>query len=452
MENLSRPLPQTDEAEKAVLGAVLIDNSSIHEVLEILLPDDFYKDAHRKIFQSMIDLEQKSEPIDVLTLYEFLKSKGNLLEEAGGSAYLTYLTELVPSTVNVSHYARLVKDKSILRNIVLTATDIAQTGYDDKVDPEQFLDHAEKAILEIAQSKIKPGFSNARELSQQALELIESLHSKKELITGISTGFEKLDSMTSGLQPSDLIIIAARPGLGKTSFCLNIASNAVLNKGMIVGMFSLEMSKEQLMLRLLSMKSKVNFSNIRSGYIKNDDLEKLVEAAEQYSKSNLFIDDSPALTVIEVRAKARRQKREHGLDLLIVDYLQLMRGYGRNENREREIAEISGSLKALAKELYIPVIGISQLSRQTETRSDRRPQLADLRESGAIEQDADVVMFIHRADAYKKDPEEKDGIAELIIGKQRNGPVGSVKLAFLESVGVPSFENLAPDFDDEEFY
>jgi len=451
MENLSRPLPQTDEAEKAVLGAVLIDNNSIHEVLEILLPDDFYKDAHRKIFQSMIDLELKSEPIDVLTLYEFLKSKGNLLEEVGGSAYLTYLTELVPSTVNVSHYARLVKDKSILRNIVLTATEIAQTGYDDNVDPEQFLDHAEKAILEIAQSKIKPGFYNSRELSQQALELIESLHSNKELITGVSTGFEKLDSMTSGLQPSDLIIIAARPGLGKTSFCLNIASNAVLNNGLIVGMFSLEMSKEQLMLRLLSMKSKVNFSNIRSGYIKNDDLEKLVEAAEHFSRSNLYIDDSPALTVLEVRAKARRQKREHGLDLLIVDYLQLMRGYGRNENREREIAEISGSLKALAKELSIPVIGISQLSRQTETRSDRRPQLADLRESGALEQDADVVMFIHRADAYRKDPEEKDGIAELIVGKQRNGPVGSVKLAFLESVGVPSFENLAPDFD-EEFY
>ena len=451
MENLSRPLPQTDEAEKAVLGSVLIDNNSIHDVLEILLPDDFYKDAHRKIFQSMIDIELKSEPIDVLTLYEFLKSKGNLLEEVGGSAYLTYLTELVPSTVNVSHYARLVKDKSILRNIVLTATEIAQTGYDDNVDPEQFLDHAEKAILEIAQSKIKPGFYNSRELSQQALELIESLHSNKELITGVSTGFEKLDSMTSGLQPSDLIIIAARPGLGKTSFCLNIASNAVLNNGLIVGMFSLEMSKEQLMLRLLSMKSKVNFSNIRSGYIKNDDLEKLVEAAEHFSRSNLYIDDSPALTVLEVRAKARRQKREHGLDLLIVDYLQLMRGYGRNETREREIAEISGSLKALAKELSIPVIGISQLSRQTETRSDRRPQLADLRESGAIEQDADVVMFIHRADAYRKDPEEKDGIAELIVGKQRNGPVGSVKLAFLESVGVPSFENLAPDFD-EEFY
>ncbi len=451
MENLSRPLPQTDDAEKAVLGAILIENSSIHDVLEILLSDDFYKDAHRKIFQSMIDLEQKSEPIDVLTLYEFLKSKGNLLEEVGGSAYLTYLTELVPSTVNVSHYARLVKDKSILRNIVLTATEIAQTGYDDKVEAEQFLDQAEKAILEIAQSKIKPGFYNSKELSQQALELIESLHSKKELITGVSTGFEKLDSMTSGLQASDLIIIAARPGLGKTSFSLNIASNAVLNHGMTVGMFSLEMSKEQLMLRLLSMKSKVNFSNIRSGYIKNDDLEKLVEAAEHYSKSNLYIDDSPALTVIEVRAKARRQKREHGLDLLIVDYLQLMRGLGRNENREREIAEISGSLKALAKELSIPVIGISQLSRQTETRSDRRPQLADLRESGAIEQDADVVMFIHRADAYKKDPEEKDGIAELIIGKQRNGPVGSIKLAFLEGVGVPSFENLAPDFDDE-FY
>lgn len=451
MENLSRPLPQNEEAEKAVLGAVLIENSSLHDVQEILITEDFYKEAHRKIFQSMVDLEQKSQPIDVLTLFEYLKNKGNLLEEVGGSSYLTYLTELVPSTVNVSHYARIVKDKSILRNIVLTATDIAQTGYEEDVEPEVFLDQAEKAIFEIAQSKIKPGFYNSKELSQQALELIETLHAKKELVTGVSTGFEKLDSMTSGLQPSDLVIIAARPGLGKTSFCLNIASNAVLNRGLTVGMFSLEMSKEQLMLRLLSMKSKVNFSSIRSGYIKNEDLEKLVEAAENYSKSNLFIDDSPALTVIEVRAKARRQHREQGLDLLIVDYLQLMRGHGRNDNREREIAEISGSLKALAKELKIPIIGISQLSRQTETRSDRRPQLADLRESGAIEQDADLVMFIHRADAYKKEPEEKDGIAEIIIGKQRNGPVGSVKLAFLEGMGVPSFENLAPEYEDE-FY
>ena len=449
MENLTRPLPQNDEAEKAVLGSILIDNSSIHEVLEILITEDFYKDAHRKIFDSMIDLEQNNYPIDVLTLYEYLNKKGNLLEEVGGSSYLTYLTELVPTSVNVSHYARIVKDKSILRNIVLTATDIAETGYEDEVDPEKFLDQAEKAILDIAQSQVKPGFYNSKELSQQALELIETLHAKKELITGISTGFEKLDSMTAGLQPSDLIIIAARPGLGKTSFCLNIASNAALNYKLTVGMFSLEMAREQLMLRLLSMKSMVNYSNIRSGYIKKSDLELLVKAAEEYSKSNFFIDDSPALNVLEVRAKARRQKRDKGLDLLIVDYLQLMRGHGRTETREREIAEISASLKALAKELHIPVIGISQLSRQTEARTDRRPQLADLRESGAIEQDADVVMFIHRADAYRKNAEEKDGLAEIIIGKQRNGPVGSVRLAFLESLGVPSFENLAPDYEDE---
>ena len=452
MDNLSRPLPQNDEAEKAVLGAILIDNNSIHEVLEILQIEDFYKDSHRKIFNSMIDLEQNNNPIDVLTLYEYLKSQGNLLEEIGGSAYLTYLTEIVPTTVNVAHYARIVKDKSILRRLVLTATDIAQTGYDQEVNTDDFLDQAEKAIMDIAQNKIKPSFYNSKELSKKALELIESLHNRKELISGVSTGFEKLDFMTSGLQPADLIIIAARPGLGKTSFCLNIASNAALNNGLSVGMFSLEMTKEQLMLRLFSIKSKVNFSNIRSGFIKKDDLQLLVKAANEYSKSNIYIDDTPAQSVIEVRAKARRQMRERGLDLVIVDYLQLMRGTGgRNETREREIAEISGSLKALAKELNIPVIGISQLSRQTETRSDRRPQLADLRESGAIEQDADLVMFIHRADVYKKNPEEKDGIAEIIIGKQRNGPVGSVKLAFLENLGVPSFENLAPDYEEDYF-
>lgn len=452
MDNLLKPLPQNDEAEKAVLGAILIDNNSIHEVLEILRTEDFYKDNHRKIFNSMIDLEQNNNPIDVLTLYEYLKSKGNLLEEIGGSAYLTYLTELVPTTVNVGHYAQIVKDKSILRKLVLTATDIAQTGYEQEVNTDDFLDQAEKAIMDIAQNKIKPSFYNSKELSQKALEIIETLHSRKETLTGVSTGFEKLDFMTSGLQPSDLIIIAARPGLGKTSFCLNITSHAALNHGLSVGLFSLEMTKEQLMLRLFSIKSKVNFSNIRSGFFKKDELSLLVKAADDYSKSNIYIDDTPALSVIEVRAKARRQMREKGLDFIIVDYLQLMRGTGgRNETREREIAEISGSLKALAKELNIPVIGISQLSRQTESRSDRRPQLADLRESGAIEQDADLVMFIHRSDAYKKNPEEKDGTAEIIIAKQRNGPVGSIKLAFLENVGVPSFENLAPEYEEDYF-
>ena len=449
MENINSPLPQSDEAEKAVLGSVLIDNSSINEVMEILQTEDFYKDAHRKIFNSMIEIDESSKPIDILTLYEYLKNKGNLLEEVGGSSYLTYLTELVPTTTNVSHYARIVKDKSILRKIVITSFDIAQTAQNEDVDPSQFLDNAEKAILDIAQNQVKPGFYNSKQLSQRALEIIEATYAKEGSISGVSTGFEKLDNQMSGLMKSDLIIVAARPGLGKTSFCLNLASHAVLNNDLKVGIFSLEMSRDQLMLRLLSMRSKVNYSNIRSGYISKKDLELLFKAAEDYGKSQLFIDDSPALTVLEVRARARRQKRDKGLDLLIVDYIQLMRGHNRAENREREIAMISASLKTLAKELDIPVLGISQLSRQTETRSDRRPQLADLRESGAIEQDADVVLFIHRADAYKKNPEEKDGTAEVIIGKQRNGPVGSIKLAFLEKFGIPSFENLAPEYEDE---
>ncbi len=448
---LSRPLPQNIEAEQAVLGSILLESAVINQVLEVLIPEDFYKDAHRKIFNAMIDLDRDNKPIDLLTLFDHLKSKGNLLEEVGESSYLTYLTELVPTTDNVDYYAKLVKEKSIVRNLVMAATDIAHKGNDENVDLDEFIDRAEHTILDISQNKIKPSFYDSRFLANKALELIEELHARKELITGIPTGFEKLDYMTSGLQPADLVIVAARPGLGKTSLSLNIASHAALEHDMAIGIFSLEMTKEQLMLRMLSNKSKVNYSSIRSGYIKDEDLEKLVHAADELGQSKIYIDDTPAISVLEIRAKARRQQRDKGLDLIIVDYLQLMRGSRRVESREREIAEISGSLKALAKELSIPIIAISQLSRQTETRSDRRPQLADLRESGAIEQDADLVLFIHRADVYKKDPEEKDGIAELIIGKQRNGPTGTVKLAFLEKRGVPSFENLAPEYEDDDF-
>jgi replicative DNA helicase len=449
MEMLSRPLPQNIEAEQAVLGAILLESTVINQVLQVLIPEDFYKDAHRKIFNAMIDLDRDNKPIDLLTLFDHLKSRGNLLEEVGESSYLTYLTELVPTTDNVNYYAKLVKEKSIVRKLVMAATDIAHRGNDDNVDLDEFIDRAEHTILDIAQNKIKPSFYDSRELAVKALEIIEQLHARKELITGIATGFEKLDYMTSGLQVADLVIIAARPGLGKTSLSLNIAAHAALEHGKSIGIFSLEMTKEQLMLRMLSNKSKVNFSSIRSGYIKDDDLEKLVHAADDLGQAKIYIDDTPAITVLEIRAKARRQQRDKGLDMIIVDYLQLMRGSRRSESREREIAEISGSLKALAKELSIPVIAISQLSRQTESRSDRRPQLADLRESGAIEQDADLVLFIHRADVYRKDPEEKDGIAELIIGKQRNGPTGSIKLAFLEKRGVPSFENLAPEYEDD---
>lgn len=448
MEMLSRPLPQNIEAEQAVLGAVLIESTVINQVLEILIPEDFYKEAHRKIFNSMIDLDRENKPIDLLTLFDHLKSNGNLLEEVGESSYLTYLTELVPTTENVNYYAKLVKEKSIIRKLVMAASDIAHRGNDENIDLDEFIDRAEQTILDIAQNKIKPSFYDSRELAVKALEIIEQLHAKKELITGIPTGFEKLDYLTSGLQPADLVIIAGRPGLGKTSLTLNIAAYAAMEHGTSIGIFSLEMTKEQLMLRMLSNKSKVNYSNIRSGYIKDEDLEKLVHAADELGQAKIYIDDTPAISVLEIRAKTRRQKRDKGLDMIIVDYLQLMRGSRRVESREREIAEISGSLKALAKELSIPVIAVSQLSRQTETRSDRRPQLADLRESGAIEQDADLVLFIHRADVYRKDPEEKDGIAEIIIGKQRNGPTGTVKLAFLERQGVPSFENLAPEYED----
>lgn len=450
MEMLTRQLPQNLEAEQAVLGAILIESSAINQVMEILTAEDFYKEAHRKIYNAMIDLDRDNKPIDLLTLFDYLKGNGNLLEEVGESSYLTYLTEIVPATENVSYYAKLVKEKSIIRNLVMAASDIAHQGNEGVVDIDEFIDRAEHKILDIAQNKIKPSFYDSRDLAAKALDIIETLHARKELVTGIPTGFEKLDYMTSGLQQADLVIVAARPGLGKTSLCLNIASHAAIDCDVSVGIFSLEMTKEQLMLRLLSMKALVSYSNIRSGYIKDEDLERLVKAAEEFSRAKVYIDDTPAISVLEIRAKARRQKRDKGLDLIIVDYLQLMRGTRRTETREREIAEISGSLKALAKELSVPVIAVSQLSRQTESRSDRRPQLADLRESGAIEQDADLVMFIHRADAYRKTPEEKDGIAELIIGKQRNGPTGTVKLTFLDSSrGVPTFQNLS-EYDDFE--
>ena len=448
MDNLTKsPLPSNEEAERAVLGSILIENSSINQVLEVLTAEDFYNENHSKIMSCMVELDREGTAIDVLTLYEWMDSKG-IMEESGGAAYLTYLVSTVPTAENVTHYARIVKDKAVLRKLVLTATDIAHRGYGPDIEVNEFIDRAEQSILDIAQNKIKPSFWHSRDLAPKALDDIEELHKKKELITGIRTGFEKLDHLTSGLQKSDLVIVAARPGAGKTSLCLNVISNAALNEELSVAMFSLEMTKEQLMLRLLSINSKVSFSAMRSGYIKDEDLDKLFDSAKRYADADIFIDDTPALTVLEIRAKSRRLKKDNRLDLIVVDYLQLMRGSSRNETREREIAEISGALKALAKELDTPVIGISQLSRQTEARTDRRPQLSDLRESGAIEQDADIVLFIHRQDIYRKNPEEKDGMAELIIGKQRNGPTGVVKLVFLEQNGVPSFENPSDEFDE----
>lgn len=447
----SKPLPQNIEAEQSILGGILVDGNVINQVLEILTPEDFYREAHRVIFNAMIDLDRNSQPIDIVTLYESLRSKGKVLEEVGGSNYLTYLPEVLPSTLNVAHYAKLVKEKSILRRLIETANSIAHEGLGDSVDIEDYVERAEQAILDVGQNKVKPSFYGTGQLAGETLQLIESLQEKKEEVTGIPSGFERLDKMTAGFHPGDLTLVAARPGLGKTAFCLDIASYAAMKKDFSVAVFSLEMTKEQLMLRLFSSHSKVSYSRIRSGYIRDDEISKLVKAADKLSRAKVFIDDTPAITILELRAKARRQKREKGLDLIIIDYLQLMRGSSRAESREREIADISSSLKALAKELSIPVIALSQLSRQTEVRTDRRPQLSDLRESGTLEQDADLVLFIHRQDAYRTKPEDKaqrDGIAEIIIGKQRNGPTGSIKLMFLDQLGVPSFENLADDFED----
>ena len=363
---LNRPLPQNLEAEQAVLGALIIEGSLISQVLEILIEEDFYKDSHKKIISAMIDLDRESKPIDLLTVFEFLKAKGQMLEDVGGSNYLTYLTEIVPTTANISYYAQIVKEKSILRNLVVTASDIAKQSHEEGVDVDDLVDWAEHSILEVGQNRVKPSFYDTNMLASGALEMIEALSKRKEHLTGVPTGFERLDHMTSGLQAADLIIVAARPGLGKTSLCLNIATHSAIINKKNVAIFSLEMTKEQLMLRMLSIQAKVSYSSIRSGYIGNKDLEKLVKAADVYSKANIYIDDTAAISSLELRAKARRLSKDKGLDLIMVDYLQLMRGSRRTDTREREIAEISSSLKSLAKEL-----------------SDKRPQLSDLRERGA---------------------------------------------------------------------
>jgi replicative DNA helicase len=442
-------LPQNNEAEQAVLGSILIDQQAMNLALEEIAENDFYDENHKKIFSAMIDLDKESKPIDILTLYEKLKSKKSLLKEVGGSSYLSQLIEIVPSSSNVLFYAKSVKEKSILRSMIKTASEIIDEGQTDQVEVDEFVDQAEKKLFEISQNKKRSGFVSTGELAAETIKIIEGLTTRKMAITGIASGFKKLDKMTAGFQNSDLVIIAARPGMGKTSFSLNIVMHAGLTHGLKVGFFSLEMAKEQLMMRMLSAKSKINFGKVRTGFLSDSEFQKTVDAAESLQKAHIFIDDTPALTSLDLRSRTRRLKSDKGLDILIVDYLQLMRGHSRTDNREREIAEISLSLKALAKELKIPIIAISQLSRQTEARTDKKPQLSDLRESGALEQDADVVIFLHRADAYKRIADERDGLAEVIIGKQRNGPTGTVSLAFLDNQGVPSFENLAEEYTEQ---
>jgi len=437
--------PQNLEAEQSVLGGILLDNQSLNSVLEILETGDFYSEAHRKIFAAIVHLSDKNEPSDLITLSNNLRDR-NHLDQAGGMSYLASLVDGVPSAANITHYAKIVKEKSILRRLIATATEILNKSYNLGADVDNVLDEAEHAIFEISENKIRPVFSPFKEIIKESVRTIEKLYERKELVTGVPTGYEKIDDMTSGFQKSDLIIIAGRPSMGKTAFALNIAQYAALEAGIPVAIFSLEMSKEQLAIRMLSAEARVDSQRIRRGFLGETDWPKLIAAASRLSEAPVYIDDTPAITVLEMKAKARRLKADVDLGLILLDYLQLMRSSGYKESREQEISEISRSLKALAKELNVPVVALSQLNRKVEDRQNKRPQMADLRDSGAIEQDADVIAFIYRDEVYDKSEENPEkGMAEIIVGKQRNGPTGMVKLAFQEK--FTRFENLALSID-----
>ncbi len=435
--SLEKTLPHSAEAERAVLGAILLDNDIFDQATEMLKSDDFYVEGHRTIYSIMLALATGSKAIDSLTLREELQ-RGGSLEAVGGVVYIASLLDGVPRVANVEHYANIIREKSLLRRLVHSANEILIRSFSDEEDPGHLLEAAEKAIFEIGQEKVRGGFVELPEILAATYKHIEAIHERKELVTGLPTGFTELDQLLSGLQPSDLIIIAARPGLGKTSLALNIAQHLAVREKKVMGIFSLEMSAHQLGMRLLCSEARVDGHKMRSGYLSKEDWKALAQATSRLSQVQMFIDDTPGVTILEMRSKARRLKAQHGLDLLIVDYLQLMSGTSggrRAENRQQEISVISRSLKGLAKELDLPLIALSQLSRAPEQRrGDHKPQLSDLRESGSIEQDADVVLFIYRQDLYKReeDLEEEDSYAQIIIGKQRNGPTGTVKLAFVD--------------------
>jgi len=438
-----RTLPHNLEAEKSVLGAILINNQAFNQAAEVIDAQDFFRDAHRRIFEKMVGLTDRSEPVDFVTLTDELTRSGEL-EEVGGPAYVSGLTDGVPRSANVEYYARIVKEKSTLRRLIQASNEVLVRAYDAEEDADDLLDEAERTIFSIAEGRMRSGFVKLSELVDGGYAMLELLQANRGLVTGVPSGFVELDEMTSGFQKSDLVIVAARPAMGKTSFVMNIALNAALEAGKSVGVFSLEMSKEQLFLRMLTSEARVDAHRFRGGFLGEQDYERLNGAFARLHDAKVFIDDTASAGILEMRAKSRRLKLEHGLDMLIIDYLQLMQGRGRFDNRQQELASISRSLKILAKELQIPILALSQLSRATETRADHRPQLSDLRESGALEQDADVVMFIYREEVYAQNEEEKrpevEGMAEIIIGKQRNGPIGSVPLAFLKQ--YTRFENL----------
>jgi replicative DNA helicase len=437
-ETLLKVPPQSLDAEQSVLGGILLEEMAITRVLDILRPEDFYRENHRKIYSAMIDLFEAKEPVDIITLSEILTKKGTL-DKAGGVGYITSLVDNVPTAANIEYYAKIVKEKAILRNLISASTEIIADSYEAKQDIDDLLGKAENKIFEISEHKISRSFYHIQPVSKESISIIEHLYRKDMLITGVPTGFRDIDDMTGGLQPSDLVIIAGRPSMGKTAFALNIALNAASRRDnpVAVAIFSIEMSREQLAMRMLSSEARIELNRIRTGKIEHKEWIKLTGAAADLGELNIYIDDSAGLNPLEMRAKARRLKAEADIGMVIVDYLQLMTSVGRFERRDLEISEITRSLKAMAKELRVPVVALSQLSRAVEGRENKRPILADLRESGAIEQDADVIMFIYRDDVYRRDSDEREvtggerGIAEIIIGKQRNGPTGTKKLTFV---------------------
>jgi replicative DNA helicase len=425
--------PQNLEAEISVLGAVLQDPGALLKAMEVLRPADFYKEVHRKIFGACMDLFERSEPVDLVTVANELMRRRQF-EEIGGASALSALVDAVPTAANVAYHSRIVKDKALLYALIQKATAVVSRAYADRDDVDEVLDWAEQQIFEISQDKVSRSFVPVKSVLKGTFQLIEKLYDRKSHVTGVPTGFEDFDKMTAGLQPGELVVVAGRPSMGKTSFCLNIAERASVGERISVAIFSLEMSKEQLVQRMLCSRAKVDSHRLRTGFLRDPDWPKLTTAAGSLSEAPIFIDDTPGISLLEMRAKARRLKAEQGLGLVIIDYLQLISGRGRAESRQQEISEISRSLKAMAKELNVPVVALSQLSRAVESRQPPRPQLSDLRESGAIEQDADVVTFLYRPALYRARKEEEldeDNTTEVIIGKQRNGPTGTVYLTFL---------------------
>ena len=441
---LERPLPHNIEAERSILGAVMLDNHALNAAVEKLRSEDFFLPQHRKIFEQMIQLGEKQQAIDTITLMEDLTRSGHL-ESAGGIAYLSQLADGLPRVTNVEHYARIVKEKAVLRSLIHSASAIQEQALAAGDDADVILDRAESAIFQIAEDRVRAGLIGVKELVRENFERLERIFSEGRRITGLGTGYTDLDNQTAGLQPSELIILAARPSMGKTALALNIAENVALRKSEPVAIFSLEMSKESLLLRMLASEARVDAHKFRTGHMNRDDWGKITGALSSLGEAPLWIDDSASSTVLEMGAKARRLKRDRGLSLMIVDDLQLVvpTHTGRGTNRQEEVSSISRALKGLAKELKVPIVVLSQLTRAPE-REERKPQLADLRESGAIEQDADVVLFINRPNFYKTDlPEEDRAKAELIIAKQRNGPTGTLNFVFLAR--HTRFEEAAPD-------